>query len=379
MHPLNPRQLPLKEGSLFIDNSFLETFQECPRLVEYSQLLRRQRKDTKPGINFGSAGHLVLDYRYSLFGPDLPDSTEDLHKLTSNQSRLLAAHFDKAPQPEGDWRDLNWAHEVFVHRYNRKYPVEPFSLIQDPQGNPMVETPFAILFAAVDPMSQNLIRVSDETLFNPGEELADWIKIFYSGRIDLPVLWDNALFVLDHKCVSILGESSMDTYRVSPQQIGYAWAFWKLSGTQPLGFVMNLIRTKSLPLKPKNGLDAWWEESFYRMKEYLQPRHFIEWEYNTFALMEEFFWHYFRQYFPLKRVWCSGKYGRCAFYDVCYSDPASRDLLLAQDTFVDNTWSPLNPPAVDVEATVGTPKEGALPVAPVAAVAAPLDPFDRPL
>lgn len=328
-NPLPP--LPLVDGELHIDNSFLESLQTCTRALEYRQLWKKSLATSRPALSFGTAIHQCLDLRYSSYGSDL--HIADLGECTAAQGKLLAEHFTANPSPEGEFRTLNWAMEI-LRRYNEKYSYEPFNLLQDDTGATIVERGFKIPFLHYNPDSHDLYA-------GPAAE-EHHIPVCYTGKIDLPTSWDGHLMIMDHKTTSIIGDSFWDDLRVSPQQTGYSWAWWKLTGQRPIGFVVNAIRTRPQPDRPKGGLAAWWEENFQRQKEYLQPYHFDEWESNTAALIEEFFWHYNKGYFPLKRKWCVAKYGRCQFYDVCYSPAHQREMLLQSETYEDYTWSPLD-------------------------------------
>lgn len=330
------KTLPLTEGAFVVDNSLLEQLQTCPRLLEYQQIRRRTLSASRPALDFGSAGHLVLEHRYRHYGTDLDPLT--LIECEQGQAQVLADFYAAHPQPEDSFRNLNWAMEVFVKHYNERYPIEPFNLLADANDKPMVELSFAIPFAFWDTEEEALVPSVGPSGLDP---LPSLVPILYSGKIDLPVLWDESVIIVDHKTTSVLGERFWDDLRVSPQQLGYCWAFWKLTGKMPLGFCVNAIRTSPMPMKPKNGIGAWWEESFSRMKEYINETHLNEWHHNCFALIEEMFWHAGRDYFPMKKKWCVGKYGKCQFYEVCYTPLAQRDELLASSAFEDYTWSPL--------------------------------------
>lgn len=328
--------LPLVDGALIIDNSFLEQLQECPRLLQYEQFQRIRPSGVRSGLNFGSAIHLAMEHRYKKYGSDL-DALTTL-ECEGEQAELLSRFFVENPPPEECYRNLNWAMDIIGH-YNVRYATEPFNLLEGADGKPMVELPFVVPFAAYDTHG-SMYRINSLD----GVLVPDHVPIIYAGKIDLPTLWDGHLFVLDHKTTSQLGSLHFDELRVSPQQIGYCWALWKTTGQRPIGFCVNSIRTNHIPAKPKTGIAAWWEESFQRNKEYLADHHYAEWERNTFALIEECLWHWHRDYFPMKRKWCVGKYGKCGMYDVCYAPPDQRGMLLESTAFEANTWSPLASP-----------------------------------
>lgn len=348
--------LPLTDGRFFIDNSFLETF-VCPRRTQYNRLSKRILAAATPALNFGTACHLALELRYRTNLSNPSDSiTESL------QCSLLTNFFAANPPPNGDRRDLNFAVELFITRYNRRYQTEPFSILTDEQGKALIELPFALPIGSV--------HLMDKTL--PSS-----LEIWYSGRIDLPVTWDNQLVIIDNKTTSFLGPQFFEEMKMSPQLEGYCYSFEKLTGKTVNGFCINAIRTAAKPLyvqkweeKRKTILDdfnvpdpsvadaiyssalgakeskldpaKWWEETYQRDRTFLRPGQLDEWHQNTMSLVEEFLWHYQRNYLPMVKKECVGKYGKCQYYEVCSLLKEQRERVLSSAMFTDNTWTPLN-------------------------------------
>jgi hypothetical protein len=313
--------LPLVDDCLFVDNAFMEHL-VCLRYTQYAELHRRVAASQRPGLVFGSAQHLALESRYRRCGSAAPDLLQE-----SDIAVELAAFFQRSENvpPEDDWRNANWAVEVFK-RYNQAYQVEPFNLLTNEANEPMVELSFVL-----------------ELFVHNG------IRIMYCGKIDLPVLWDNQLIVIDHKTTSVLGDYFFKDQRVSPQLVGYCWAFEKLTRRTVNGFCVNAIRSRQPPAKPVGGLDRWWAEGFARHKEYIFPHTTEEWHRNTIDLLEEFFWHYERGFMPQRKKWCVAKYGDCPFYGVCDLPPSQRGVLLESSLFVDNDWTPLKSPSQSLQ------------------------------
>lgn len=338
--------LPLIDGVLFVDNSFLDRM-VCYRETQYAMLQRRIPTGVNAAINFGTAGHLVWEHRYKTYGTRPPDE-----KLEAEQVELLTKFFADNPPPEGDRRDLNYAIELFVKRYNKRYAVETFELFQNDKGEPLVELSFAL------------------PLFKQGT-----LQIFYNGRIDLPVREHNRVIIYDNKTASNLNQYYFEGERVSPQYEGYCWSFEQLTGIAVDGYCINGVRTAEKPeyvLKweaKRSALDAfedtpleapvifdangkkksdpkvWWHEAFQRDKVYLRPGQLDAWKQNTIVLIEEFFWHYSRGYLPQRKKWCVGKYGKCGYYEICHGLPEEqRELVLNSGMFIDNNWSPLRQP-----------------------------------
>jgi hypothetical protein len=321
-------ELPLIDGAFFIDNSTLELLTTCPRALEYSRLFRRISSAAKPSLNFGSAIHLALEWRYRHCKNQPPDALEE-----SEQAAVLSRFFADHVPPEDEYRNLNWAIEVIKH-YNQTYQVEPFNILIDKDGQPLVELPFALhLFD----YKTGVWGFSGD--FPPN------IPVYYSGRIDLPVAWDGQTVVIDHKTTSVLGDYFFKDQRVSPQQLGYCWAFEQITGQKVQAFCINAIRSRPVPAKPQGGIDRWWSENFMRHREFIMPHQLEEWKSNTIALVEEFFWHYSRDFFPQKKRWCSNKYGLCSYYDVCDLPPDQRGILLESTLFTENDWTPLKQPS----------------------------------
>src|SRR5207249_2534815 len=100
-----------------------------------------------------------------------------------------AKFFAENPPPEDEFRNLNWAIEVNKH-YNARYQAEPFNVLVDDKGQPVVEMPFALkLFDYEQPIMRFKATSEGEYV----EQLYNTIPVYYTGRIDLPVMWDNQL------------------------------------------------------------------------------------------------------------------------------------------------------------------------------------------
>lgn len=308
--------LPLRNGILEIDNSFLEALTTCPRSLQYAYLQRRVSAAERTPLSFGTAIHAALEYRYKHIGNSCPTPLDEQEIL----DEVLLPHFTANPTPDGDHRTCSLALEL-IKKYNQRYPLEPFQLMTDKDNNIMTELSFSV------PLTTTLIG-------------GNQIPVNYVGRIDLPVLWDGHIIIIDHKTTSSIGARYADTQKVSPQFEGYCWAFQQSTGLKPLGFCINVIRSQEPPARPRNGIDAWWDESFLRHKEYLRPNQLDEWKNNVLHHIDEFIWHYERGYMSQKKKACT-MYGKCQFYEVCYLPEANREQYLASTMFRDNDWSPL--------------------------------------
>lgn len=360
--------LPLIDGALFIDNSgWIENLATCDRRLEYSQLHKRISSAESSALNFGSAMHLALELRYLTQGTSSVDPL-----FYDDVGQVLSAYFDQHPAPIGEYRDLNWSIEI-VKKYVSKYDIEQFNLLEydkpvdckhcnsedstypkDGISCPfcsgtghqslMVELPFAL-------------HLFDYSYMPRGETHGFVIPIFYSGRIDLPLLRGNQLFVLDHKTTSMLGANFWEEKKMSAQAKGYCWSFQQLTGRKVDGYAINAIRTKQPPDSVTNPtskrktdktptVDKWWDETLQREFYLLSDGELDEWKANTISLVREFFWHYINDFMPQKTSWCVSKFGKCPYLEVCTTFPKEDRLFMLQSgNFQDNIWSPLNQPS----------------------------------
>lgn len=306
--PLPP--LPLIEGHLFIDNSFLDKLNSCPRATEYSALYKRRAADSNGPLNFGGAIHHALAYRYE----HCADMVTAQHETA--QVKLLEDWFTEKPNPVDDHRQLDLACKL-MQFYNRKYVGEEFAMTEI-NGRICVEQPFvAPLF------------YSDE----------HHIQVMYCGKIDLIVSADGQFFVLDHKTTSIMGDGFFKAHAVNPQMFGYLWGGQETMKTTFGGFIINGIRVPRPTIK--NGLVVK-DEDFGRLKVYVHPSQVVEWRRNTIFLIEEFLRSYKLGFLPQKKTWCVHKYGTCDYFDVCSLPIENRSMMLQSGAFMDDTWSPLN-------------------------------------
>lgn len=330
--------LPLIDNCLFIDNSsWMEGMNSCYRYLEYRSLRLRVPSAEKPSLNFGSAIHLCLEHRYLNHAHNPVDD-----KYYNDIGQILTDFYADHPVPADDWRTMIWAMEV-MRRYNGKYDVEPFQLLVDKDGKPLVELSFGLPLAVYD---------TESGILRPWTGVASphEIKIVYSGKIDLPIVQEGNIYIMDHKTTSMLGNMFWDEMRMSSQQRGYVWSFEQLTGKRLHGYYINAIRTKVPPQYVLDGKpsrsgkaltpESWWNESLQRERFLLQPGEGQAWLANTLDLIDEFFFHYRRGYMPQKTKWCAF-YGRCPYYEVCQLHPDDRLFLLQSGQFVDNTWSPL--------------------------------------
>lgn len=336
--------LPLIDNCLFIDNSgWIESICLCHRLAQYKNLNRRIAAGEKSALNFGGAFHLAMEYRYRNY---LNKPVDD--KYYNNMATILTKHFDEHPTPADDWRTLNLCMDL-VKRYNQRYENEAFNLLVDKDNNPLVELAFAVPMFFINQINGKIRPFVGDTKCQ-----IDEILIIYSGRIDLPISLEGQVYVLDFKTAGMMGPMFFDGKRLSGQPRGYAWAFQKTTGTKVHGYVIRGILTKEVPEYVRSGksikrgtktfsAEQWWQDSFQEERFILKPNELDEWEQNTIALVEEFMWHYRRNYMPMRvgNEHACVNYGKCQYYEVCRLASEDRNVMLNSGLYTNNVWSPL--------------------------------------
>lgn len=353
---MNP--LPLENGALFISASFLERLETCPRSAQYYKLDNRISIGNASGLNFGKILHSALELYNIRQGEGDSQDVIDQKVLS-----LLEKEFSTHPPEDSDHRNLNWAVEIYQN-YVKQFEFDQYQLLKyeepilcpDCQGQEekqgvclscnhtgkrsvMAEVPFAVKLFDYSPSNDD-----SRALFAAQTGLFS-IPIYYHGYIDLPVKLQDQIFVLDYKTTSVLGASFWDDKKMSAQQKGYCWAMQESTGMDVAGYVVRAIRTSKIPDSTRNGtpnkrtgevasISKWWSKSFPEEKFYLGTNELQEWKENAIALVEEFLWHYSRGYFPKKTQWCSGRFGRCQYFEVCsVFPPEDRPLILNSGLF----------------------------------------------
>jgi hypothetical protein len=296
--------LPLIDGCLFLDNSAMELITTCPRSAEYGLLHRRSPSGDAPPLRYGGIVHHALAYRYRRAFQNKPFDEE-------KQLRILTHHFTTNPCEGEDWRNLNSASNL-ITAYNIEYTTEPFT-VASLASFPFVERPFAIYI---------------------GDVLG--IKLIYTGRIDLVVLYPEGLFVMDHKTSSVLGNSYWADAAMSPQQRGYCWAIRETLGTEPSGYIINVLASRK-PSKTGNPIEFARQRFFTR----IPAGQLDEWRLNLLDQVSAFLTAYRNGRLPMHQKMCVSKFGLCKYYPVCELPSAQRSIALYSSAYEDRKWSPL--------------------------------------
>ncbi len=224
------------------------------------------------------------------------------------------------PCPSEDWRNIDQLTGL-IAAYNKQFPDDNFSIAKL-DGTYFVEQPFGIPLASFK-------------YHPPGAE--PQTVVIYSGRIDLAIRKDGALWAADHKTTSIMGDQYMDGLSMSSQFLGYMWALSHKLKERPAGYMVNVLGSRKPTEKGTGKRFEIARDYFFKDWSLVE-----EWFSNTVALLQEVFFHANQGYYPMKKLWCVGKFGKCQYFDVCSLPASARQTLLQSGMYKDNTWSPFN-------------------------------------
>lgn len=283
-----------------IDNTMRGTFVACP--MKFKQSFIDNLMPNAPSIHLHAGGALAsaLDVTRKAYYGGHADSDQ---ALALGASELLRF-----------WGDFPHEHEsksldrmlIAFDDYFREYPLALDSikpLIQD--GKPATEFSFALPLNIDNP--------------DTGEPL------IYSGRFDMLGLYQDALFVVDEKTTSQLGQSWQQQWDLKSQFTGYCAAA-KSYGYPVVGAVIRgigLLKSGTtfaqvIEYRPDWQIERWYEQLHRDIHRMIQCYNSGVWDY---ALDE-----------------ACATYGGCAFRRLCLSQhPAD----WIEGYYIPRNWNPL--------------------------------------
>ena len=179
------------------DNSTIDCFQTCRRKYYWRHVRHLTTRTKSQALVFGGAIHDALDVFYCHF----PDQTKGLKEALTV---FGATYKDR----EGDeLRTKENGMKMLIH-YSDVYKNEPFT----PVGKPEAGFVFSL--------APNLL---------------------YGGRLDLPIDWDGALWILEHKTTSRLSSNFFRQFDLDKQLTGYTIGMEEYTGRKCHGCIVNAM------------------------------------------------------------------------------------------------------------------------------------------
>ncbi len=320
---------------LEIDNSALSTFLTCPRSYEYNVIYGRDTAN-RDALNYGSAIHHALEmfFRHAL---DASDTIEHLQSA-----------FHENPTASDSWRTLEHGAEA-IRRYIAWHSqMPPWTILHDDAGNPRVENsfryflfswsppkplvldwPIQLVASNVDADTSLVDAVAATTMRTPVSQ----IDVYYTGKIDMLVELDGAVFVVDHKTTSIEGSTFWSQFNLSPQMRGYCRAASRMLSRPVQSAMIDAI----IGRKPtKTGIP----HEYSRQRFHYSDEQISAWHRATIAHIHVLLNMFVDGYFPENGNACYGKFP-CQFRDVCTLPLNTQPSALRSGAFAPRTWSPL--------------------------------------
>lgn len=361
----------LPDGSLQlrIDWSSIESFLGCNRLAEY-KLVHSKSPGPKSALVFGAAMHAALEIWYRnkekigklgyadtfiLFDPndDRIDVPYALTRETLLQKCYLAIESTFAEYPIGfinDYRTPEYCINSFAE-YLTHYQSEVVAPVTH-QAKPLVEFSFSYPLGKITVPTSiftewGIGKLSNNALAEQkacSELLEIPCSIEWTGIVDMIASLSGEHWLVDHKTTSILSGDFFDGFEIAMQPVGYvAAARAAFPELDIQGFMVNVLACR----KPVSAVTASGKKStakafephrrFYRYDQWKEA----EFRTDALALIEEFIANLTNSYFPRKTQWCIGKYGKCAFFEVCSLPPEQRMMMLESGSYQENTWKPV--------------------------------------
>jgi hypothetical protein len=347
----------------------MEWIERCTRGASFYKLDARVSSNDSAAITFGSHLHSAMEMHYRLQEYNL--STDEIKTRIAD---MLSEAFMNEPIDEGDFRQVNWAIQIY-EKYVEKFEFEDMDLLRYDVPRKCGNCKGTKVKVHLTPVEE---LIGDDT--NSGVELhkCPWCNgtgltsimtevpfvvplfdaksqngelrfpVLYHGFIDLPVSINGLIHTLDFKSTSVLGDVFWADKKMSAQQKGYCFGLHETTKLPVHGYIVRAIRVNPPPQYVTNGtankkgefkkISDWWQECFAEEKYHLGEGEIQEWKNNAIALVEEFLWHYSKGYFPKRTISCTNKFGKCQYYDVCSTFPVEdRNLILMSGLFKDKT------------------------------------------
>lgn len=276
--------MPVKHKEC-LDYTMMSTFQTCQRKYDFRMNKGLVGRKAPIAADFGKCIHLALDEWYK--GGDI-EKTVELFKANYVESE----EDDKRTHKMGEW---------ILRNYHSKYVDQPFKVLS-------TEREFTIPL----PNGNKLI-----------------------GRIDKIVEWDGAVWGMDHKTTSQLGDSYMRMHTPNLQFSGYTWAIQQLGFPLCQGILVDALlvakglletasRAKLVPLRRDFAY-----RSVGDIREYLETIESIQ---QDIRLRE------------IGDLWIPNfdactDYGECPYRKICKEPTEFRDKIIAADYLVE-PWDP---------------------------------------
>jgi len=322
------------EYRMYIDNSSISQFVQCPRQWHYSHVLRRRANRRSSALGFGAAVHTALE---NLNGFNFTGKRDQWPAWFAANSESI---YRKALAPctfgESDQRTYdNFTKLCTGYFYN--HPLIPEYVTYGEAGTPIIESPFECPLLSYDTTCELTAVVGFASIQlpnSPSPELRNipansTIKVYLIGKIDFATWEGEFAAVNDFKTAS--GKyTTPSEYATIFQFKGYAFTLWKLFSILPAySRVHQLILTKSGKV------------DFDIITNTINEHILNEYHTEISSIVRTIFHCAESGTFYACHNACHNKFGTCQFKTACeWPDSATRSQLLYSDLYTYNEWDP---------------------------------------
>ncbi len=166
----------------------------------------------------------------------------------------------------------------------------------------------------------------------------------YAGKIDRVIEYQGLYYVEDHKTTAALGDRYFQQWDPSNQMMGYAVLAQHLTGLPIAGVRINAFGVLKTQSKFKRQTILYsqprlmdWQENYNKWVRRLE--HSYE-ELRNAYIAEDVKEAALNSAFPHNFNACAGKYGPCAYVEVCTQAPHMRERVLDFE-YDHNPWDPM--------------------------------------
>lgn len=303
----------LRSGTIVIDNSESSQWFSCFQAGLFAGALKRMNARSRSPLAFGGAVHVGLE-TYFRGSPSWRDAALADAAMTE---------LDSLGDPRRNSNKVIDLLESYFLEYERN-PSMQFAILSI-NGQPAVEKSFVV------PLGTLTITFEGKTYE---------VQVMWAGKLDLLERYEGALAMVDHKTTTVMGEKFLDDKQRSTQMLGYTYAARYLSRELFDNMPVFGARINALAMR----------SSGYEFKQFDLPFpdwKVSEWQQECLGAIG----HLVRQLDQFMasglavptREHCVTKYGKCAYFDICDSNPMTRDRITFDDSyFFQSDWSPLN-------------------------------------
>lgn len=304
----------LQNGIVQMDNSEFGYWDGCHASGLYYGALRRVSARSRSPLAFGAAVHAGLE----AFFMGRTTWLEEAFAVAAEEE------LDEMGDPKRNTRVLENLLTSYIMEYSRHRDMQ-FNIISIGLEKG-VEKSFTVPLGSTQVSTKNF-----------GGDIA--LDILWDGKVDLFTDYEQAVWPVDHKTTTVMGEKFIDDKVRSSQMLGYTYAGRYLSksllGDRPVGG----CRINALAMR----------SSGFEFKTFDIPYadwKVAEWQAETIQAVEDAV-HRLDKFISTgevapTRAHCVTKYGKCSYFDVCDTTPTMRDRMLFDDAyFYVSDWSPL--------------------------------------